>query len=96
MVLNFDIFIITDGDPCPQRKQLTHDGGMMENCTARQTFDYFSGSEIVFVLSVALLLIIPPSCKFLPALFQILLVSLSLVHVPGLIIPLFLQGSPDG
>ncbi|KAK2164701.1 hypothetical protein LSH36_60g05053 [Paralvinella palmiformis] len=48
-------FIFKDGDPCPTPHQLNHSSGLMEDCTEKQTFDYFSGSEVSFVISLIIL-----------------------------------------
>ncbi|WAR00874.1 DUOX2-like protein [Mya arenaria] len=61
------VFNQTASDPCPQPRQLVADSNetvnnteVLEQCTGVQHYDYFSGSEVSFALSFALLALFVP------------------------------------
>jgi len=47
----------SSGTPCvPDFPQLSAHNGEMENCTRIESFDYFSGSEVPYILTVFFIL----------------------------------------
>lgn len=55
-----NIFVWTDGDPCPQPQQLK--GSMLDSCMPLQRYDYFEGSELVYIYACIFLGFIPILC----------------------------------
>lgn len=57
-----NVFQFVDGSPCPQPSQIR--SNMLEPCLIMASFDYFHGSEIIYIL-VTLSLVFIPIRKFL-------------------------------
>lgn len=69
-----NVFQFTDGSPCPQPSQIR--SNMLEPCLIHAGWDYFHGSEIIYVLVTLSLIFIPIGecqvqefCSFLLRLF---------------------------
>jgi len=48
----FSLFLSADAPCVPDFAQLSAENGEMENCTCVESFDYFSGSETAYVLTI--------------------------------------------
>ncbi|XP_065342525.1 dual oxidase [Cloeon dipterum] len=55
-----DVFFFREGDPCPQNEQLTPD--KLENCKYLRGYDYFEGSELVYIYACVFLGFVPILC----------------------------------
>uniref|UniRef100_A0A8C9S0G5 NAD(P)H oxidase (H2O2-forming) n=1 Tax=Scleropages formosus TaxID=113540 RepID=A0A8C9S0G5_SCLFO len=53
-----NVFFWRDGDPCPQPRQITAE--RLQPCTNATSFDYFSGSQVGFGITVSALFLLPP------------------------------------
>ncbi|GBN11154.1 Dual oxidase [Araneus ventricosus] len=55
-----NVFTWTEGDPCPQPKQLV--SADLEPCLMLSGYDYFHGNEVTYIYSCILLAFIPIAC----------------------------------
>lgn len=55
-----NVFVWSDGDPCPQPEQLK--GSMLDSCVPLQRYDYFVGSELVYIYVCVFIAFIPILC----------------------------------
>ncbi|XP_034946208.1 dual oxidase isoform X2 [Chelonus insularis] len=55
-----NVFVWTESDPCPQPEQLK--GSMLDSCVPLQRYDYFEGSELVYIYACIFLGFIPILC----------------------------------
>ncbi|GIZ03251.1 dual oxidase [Caerostris extrusa] len=58
--LQRNLFLWTNGDPCPQPDQLK--GADLEPCPMLSGYDYFHGNEVAYIYSCILLAFIPIAC----------------------------------
>ncbi|XP_044584907.1 dual oxidase [Cotesia glomerata] len=55
-----NVFVWTEEDPCPQPEQLK--GSMLDSCAPLQRYDYFIGSELVYIYVCVFIAFIPILC----------------------------------